>query len=296
MSREFYKTFLTKGVSKEALNKELLYNLYKVPLKDKKESMPHQTNDVENAVQQMDLLYLPDDNGRKYAVVIVDLATKKTDAAPLEGKKPKDVLEGIEDIYNRGILKMPKIIEIDSGSEFMGAVKKYFEKHDVIVRVKKVARHRSQASVEYRNQVIGKAIHMSQTGQELLNKETNRKWVKLLPSIINQLNKHYSHKVEKIEGEPIIPSGKKASEIIPEGTKVRVILERPEDVATGKRLQGEFRKSDIRWVREPTKIKQILFQPNQPIMYLVEGQPHTAYTKNQLQIVPENERLPPRRL
>lgn len=291
--RDFYKSYISKNVDKNELNKELLYNLYKTPKRDKGLDAPHQTNDVENAVHQMDLLYLPDDAGRKYSLVVVDLATRKTDAEPMMDKKPQNVVEALKAIYNRRILKPPKIMEVDAGSEFKGALSNYLKSKNIFMRVKKKARHRAQASVEQRNQVIGKALHMSEAAQEILTGRTSKKWVRTLPSVIRRVNEMLTKEVKPINGIPQIPKGKN-SELLKEGTKVRIILEHPKEIPTGKKLHGNFRKSDIRWEREPTKIKQILFQPQQPIMYLVESDPTTAYTRNQLQVVPQNERLPPR--
>lgn len=54
------------------------------------------------------------------------------------------------------ILKMLHVIEVDSGSEFKGEVKKYFEDTDVRIKVAKPGRHRQISLVERRNQIIGK--------------------------------------------------------------------------------------------------------------------------------------------
>ena len=51
---------------------------------------------------------------------------------------------------------------------------------------------------------------------------------------------------------------------------------------------------DIRWEIEPRKIRQISLRPNQPPMYLVDGIDNAAYTKNQLQVVSDVEKPPPK--
>ena len=66
-------------------------------------------------------------------------------------------------------------------------------------------------------------------------------------------------------------------------------LDATKDVADGKRLHGKFRSSDTK-IR---KIDSLLFFPSEPILYSVEGKPHTGYTYNQLQIVSRKENKPP---
>ena len=67
----------------------------------------------------------------------------------------------------------------------------------------------------------------------------------------------------------------------------------------GKKLHGKFRTSDIRWDPEIRTIKKLILSPDQPPTYLLNG-PHgrlgvsrCAYTRKQLQIVPDNENPPP---
>ena len=55
------------------------------------------------------------------------------------------------------------------------------------------------------------------------------------------------------------------------GTKVRVKLENPKSMATGKRLHGNFRIGDVRWNEKPLKIEGYLIKPQHPIYYKIEG-------------------------
>ena len=64
----------------------------------------------------------------------------------------------------------------------------FFEK-GVKVHVGLVGRHRTQALVEKKNQYIGSIIHKIQAQAELDSGKTNRKWVSLLPDIIEEINK-----------------------------------------------------------------------------------------------------------
>ena len=89
-----------------------------------------------------------------------------------------------------------------------------------------------------------------------------------------------------------------ANNLLEAGDKVIPALEYPVDVATGAKLHGKFRSSDIKWDPKPKVVKEVLLQPNQPPLYLLEGQTGDrkitpiAYTKNQLSLVGKNEKLP----
>ena len=70
---------------------------------------PKFDEDTPNAVHQADLLFLPHDKvGRKtykYALTIVDVASRYKEAEPLDGKTAANVAAALERIYKRGPLK-----------------------------------------------------------------------------------------------------------------------------------------------------------------------------------------------
>ena len=75
-------------------------------------------------VHQADLLFLPHDCvGRKtfrYALTVVDVASRWQDHG--RGRR-------CSRIYRRGPLKWPKLLQVDPGREFMGAVSQLLAKH-----------------------------------------------------------------------------------------------------------------------------------------------------------------------
>jgi hypothetical protein len=79
-------------------------------------------------------------------------------------------------------------------------------------------------------------------------------------------------------------------DIIPIGTPVRVILDEPRNIQ-GIKEHGKFREVDLRWENKNRKVEQILLRPNQPPMYLISGIKNASYTKQQLQIIPKDEKL-----
>lgn len=293
----YYNTYGIEPVPKSFLKKQELHNLFKRPKKDSWINTPHIQQDEPNIVQQADLLFLPHDGNYKYALVVVDLGSRLTDAEPIKDKSSKTVKEAFEEIYDRGILEMPQIIQVDPGSEFKKDVKNYFEKHGVYVRYGKPGRHRQQALVERRNQVLGNALMKKMHAEELLTGQVSRRWVDALPRIIKAMNIHYSkQKRMKYPDVPVCEG--EACKLLDEGTKVRAVLDEPRNLFDEK-LIGKFRSGDIRWDPKVRVVKQILLRPGQPPMYLLDnpkrsnGIDNIPYTRNQLQVIPEEEEAPP---
>ena len=96
---------------------------------------------AENKVHQADLLFLPYDTVKigkisktfKYALTLVDLRTRYKKAEPLTSKDSKEVSKAFEKIYKRH-LKYPRLLQVDPGRVFMGAVTQLMAKHDVRIR------------------------------------------------------------------------------------------------------------------------------------------------------------------
>jgi hypothetical protein len=291
------------GLKPDTGEKELVVNrLFERPEKEKGPQMPSfKRNYTEpGQVYQSDLLFMPDDNGYKYALVVVDVITGVMDALPLKDKTSAQVARGFDVMFNTDNnrpLKMPKFsIQVDPGSEFMGAVRSYFTKHKVMIRAGKPRRHRQQAQVEKRNWFIGKTLFEKQISKELLEEGLeNREWVEHLPLVIEANNESAKAEYEirskkmnkKLEKEQPMPRLEQDKPILEIGTKVRVKLDEPESVH-GVPLQGHFRAGDIKWKNKISTITNILLTPNQPVMYQVDGET-TGYTRQQLQIVGNNE-------
>ena len=101
--QDYYKNsgivkILKKG---QVLKNEELYQLYKKPLKDQGKAIPS-TNHVEPlAVCQADLLYLPEDDGYKYCLVMCDIGSGLNDAVPLKERDAETVLKAFKTIRAR---------------------------------------------------------------------------------------------------------------------------------------------------------------------------------------------------
>ena len=92
-----------------------------------------------NAVYQADLLFLPHDklpHGRKvykYALTVVDVASRYKAAEPLTSKESDEVSKAFQRIYKRGPLKWPQLLQVDPGREFMGSVTKVMENNKTAI-------------------------------------------------------------------------------------------------------------------------------------------------------------------
>ena len=101
--------------------------------------IPRPTFDVEipKAVHQADLLFLPrDKTGRKiykYALTVVDIASRFKAAETLTSKDSSEVAKALQKIY-KGAMKWPKVLQVDPGREFMGELTKEMTKHSMRIR------------------------------------------------------------------------------------------------------------------------------------------------------------------
>ena len=262
-----------------------LQSLFKQPRAEKKEDMAQFQVFKSNLIQQADILFITNDRGYKYILVVVDDHSKKMDAEKLKEKDSLSVAKAFKKIYDRDILNIPEQIELDDGKEFKGEVKQFFEEHNCRIRYALPNRHRQQGLVERKNQTLGTIIHRIQTYKELdrNNGKLNREWIKLLPDIVREMNEHLPKPLTDAISETPISNdyNKKLLEI---GQDVRIQLDHP--IGTNnKRLYGEFRSTDMRWTPKIYKITQVLLVDGKPPMYLTTKSNEVSYTKEQLQVV-----------
>jgi hypothetical protein len=286
--REFYNELKKKDKSSK------LSQLYLKPLKEKGVDMPKIQIFKPNYEHQADLLYMPHDKGYKYILVVSDSHNKKIDAEPIKSKVQGDneILEAFKKIYSRKILTFPKILKMDNGTEFKSTnLKNYFENNEITLKYGVPGRHRQQTIVERANNKIGSILLKRMTAQELLTGQKSTEWVDDLSELITVLNENLPPATKKPKSENILFT-KYSGNIIPKNTNVRILLEHPQDTVKGNWLSGGFRAGDIRWSPVIHKITDIILKPLYPPMYIIDDDYNVARTKQQLQIVSENEKLP----
>jgi hypothetical protein len=299
------------GLIDDPKQKNLLTSLYEPVKKDKGVNMPRFSYPEAGAIAQADLLFMPHDGGYKYMLVVVDNGTRLLDAEAIKSKDSNAVVNAFKAIFKRSNVKMPKRIEVDAGLEFRAGTAKYFKDNNVRMRVAPTGRHRMQAIVESANHKLGSILHKRMAAQELLTGSTSKHWVKDLPKLVKAINTYVSkreakriakdpNRIKEKNGEPQCNGD--SCNLLGIDDKVRVALEHPIDVAGEKRLHGKFRASDIRWAPKIRTIKEVLMKPNSPPLYLLDGPigdrniTPIAYTKNQLQLVTKDEKLPDRKV
>ena len=138
-----------EDAAKRWLIKQVLWQIY-LPAP---RQVPRSKFDVAapNLVHQADLLFLPHDKlprGRKifkYALTVVDVASRYKEAEPLTSKDSAEVAKAFQSIYKRSPLTSPHMLQVDPGREFMGSVTKEMENHKTYIRRRRTEIHRDQA-------------------------------------------------------------------------------------------------------------------------------------------------------
>ena len=266
--------------------------IFKKPIQDKGDDIPHIKNNITqiNWLHQIDVLYLPTSTfGYKYCLVCVDVANSKVDAVALKNKDSNSIINGLIKIYNtRNILKLPKILQFDSGSEFKNKeVKEFLKNQNVAFRYTLTNRHRQNSVVEKANNYIGSLIMKYLTLKEIKNKKTSKVWHIHLDKIIKFMNTKI-RKPKQINMEDDVVGSNFALDGFAIGQKVRKILDYPINSANNKRLGSVFRAGDQRFSNNIFRIKHIILNPNMPPLYMLNIEntdkidARVAYTKNQL--------------
>jgi len=147
------------------------------------------------AVHQADLLFMPHDKlpcGRKvfrYALIVVDVASRYKEAEPLSSKNSDEVAKAFQTIHRRSPLTWPRMLQVDPGHEFMGAVTKEMEKHKTYIRRGCAEIHRDQAIVERFNRTLAERLFRHQYAVEMRLSEGKRStaWVGRLLKVVSAL-------------------------------------------------------------------------------------------------------------
>jgi hypothetical protein len=280
--KDFFNNELNKKKSKSKPTK--LSQLYKKPDREIGDNMPHFQYESPNYEQQADLLYLPNDGGYLYCLVVIDQGSRLIDCEPLKQRDSNTVLKALYKIWNRKIIKKCHVIRCDGGSEFNKDFQRGLYKDGIQVISSEPGRHRSQALVESRNKTIGTIIHKMLVQNKIAGFDSS-KWKKYLPDLVDAINKKTKTVQNQLKTKPksdVPVACEKGTKInlLNVGDHVRIALDNPQDLE-GKRLFGKFRSSDIKWTPDVYVITDVLVCPNMPIMYKTNKDKH-ARTYQQL--------------
>ena len=208
-----------------------------------------------NDIHQSDLLSLPHDKFKKktykYALNIVDVASRYKGSYQLTSKNAKEVAQAFQWIYENTPLNYPKTLIVDDRKEFYGDTTKLMEKHDVIIQRGDPSQHRSQGILERFNRTLADRLFTYQYHKELEDpSKSNRKWVSRLQNVVSALN---NEKTRLIGMKPVDaikqtlveqgfsqPVREYEEKLLDFGTKVRYLYEPGE--LEGYQYKGERRK------------------------------------------------------
>ena len=292
--------------AKQWLEKQALWQIY-LPA-PKYIPRPHWRVDKPNKIHQADLLFLPHDTYTKrtykYALVVVDIASRYKDAEALTTKESSEVAKAFEKIYSRK-LKWPEILMVDSGKEFFGNMTILMNKHKVKFHRSEAGNHRAHTFVMRANRTLGEKIFTHQYSQEMADTEKggsrSREWVERLPAVLKVLNNEVTRltgkeptKVFKSADVPINetnygrPVG--LDEVkLPPGVKVRYLY------SPGEGEGGERRRAtDPIWSLEIYDLSRSVVSPGQPVLYYLSGGPRRSFVREEFQVVPSDTELPPK--
>lgn len=279
------KAKVTEYEAYEWLSKQEVWQIYLPP--PKKITRPSFNITTPNEVHQADILYLPHDEGYKYALTVIDCASRYKEAEPLKTKKAEEVSVAIQKIYKRCPLKYPNLFQVDRGREFMGQVLDLLAKHKTSVNRGK--EHRDQAFVERFNRTLSERLFAYQYSKEMTENKRNREWVKRLPNVISALNDEKTRLINKkprlaIKLKKVNPikTTHQPEEDIPPGVKVRYLYQPGEAEGTDERK----RATDPIWSLKMYDIESKM-DKKPPIYYLKDG-PERCFVKEELMIVPDD--------
>ena len=289
----------TKEEAEKWLLKQPLYQIYLpapkyIPRPNASMSLFAEPNDI----HQSDLLSLPHDKFKKktykYALNIVDVASRYKGSYQLTTKNAKEVAEAFQWIYKNTSLTYPKTLIVDDGKEFYGDTTKLMEKHDVIIQRGDPSQHGLQGIVERFNRTLADRLFTYQYHKELEDpSKSNREWVSRLQNVVSSLN---NEKTRLIGMKPVDaikqtlieqgfsqPAKEYEEKLLDVGTKVRYLYEPGE--LEGYQYKGERRKrsTDPIWSVDVYKIKDRYVQKHQPTLYYLDGGPKRSFVFEELQ-------------
>jgi len=303
---------VSQDISRDWLKKQAIWQIY-LPAP---RHIPRPRFDVRvpNEVHQADLLFLPHDRvGRrtyKYALTVVDVASRYKEAQPMPSKSASEVADALSRIYKRGPLKWPKIMQVDPGREFMGAANQLLAKHGVSVRRGRAGIHRDQGIVERFNRTLAERLFGHQQAQELASMrpdgsgERSREWVRRLPAVIAAINGEATRltgtrpkdAIKKAQVPPsslsVVPGRKVGLDEIklPSGAGVRFLYQ-PGELEGGQRR----RATDAIWSLKVYRLGRSATKPGEPVLYYLQGDdaPRRGFVREELLVVPSETQLPP---
>ena len=146
-----------------------------------------------------DILMLPEtEEGFKYLLVVVDLATDEFDIEPMKTKQPEEALKAIKTMFKRKFIDEPYAsIRTDGGTEFQGVFAKWLYDENIMHKKALPDRHKQMANVERLNKDLGRLFNGYMNAMEEETGEEYRQWTDVLDKVRKDLNKIRKKDVSK---------------------------------------------------------------------------------------------------
>ena len=223
-----------------------------------------------NDIHQSDLLSLLHNKFKKktykYALNIVDVASRYKGSYQLTSKYAKKVAQAFQWIYENTPLNYPKTLIVDDGKEFYRDTTKLMEKHDVMIQRGDPNQHCSQGIVERFNRTLADRLFTYQYHKEFKDpSKSNREWVSRLQNVVSALNNEKTRltgmkpvdaiKQTLIEQGFSQPTKEYEEKLLDVGTKVRYLYEPGELEGYQYKSERRKRSTDPIWLVDVYKIK-----------------------------------------
>lgn len=284
----------------EYYNKQIINQLYKKP--DKKYKLFNNSNvQIPNAVHEADLVELAyDTNTHRYCLTVVDLASHYRYAWPLKRKFQNDVIEALKNIYKVSLLRYPKVMLTDKGSEFSKAFTNNLTVHGTKHIIMMPSFHLQ--SVESFNKVLAVEMYKQLSYNELMNGKYDNEWEIYLNAVLLKLNDRKNYKTKLTPNEAIkLEDVDQKIKIFPQdlcdmyyspGSMVRRLLNKEEYQRLDKdkiEITHKRRATDPLWSLKVYTVFNVIFKPGQLSMHQIMDDDENVfpykYTYWQLQLL-----------
>ena len=190
--------------------------------------------------------------------------------------------------------KMPQLLQIDPGREFMGAVTKVMENNKTAIRRGRTEIHRDQAVVERFNRTLAERLfgHQYAVEMRLPSGKRSTEWVKRLPAVVFALNNEVTRLTGKKPTQAIkekAVSPKPTACLRPVGVNEKKLPSRVNVrylYQPGELEGGGRRATDPIWSLKVYNIERVVTKPDEPVVYYLYDGPKRGFVREELMAVP----------
>jgi len=188
---------MTLAQVKDFIKSQEVAQLHKQP---KKEAEIPITVDGKRTEYQMDLMdesaFASQNRGYRWILAVENIWSRKGSCIPCKSKSPNDVLIALKQAIDELGGKPVQIVS-DSGTEWMGAVKKWMDEEQISHRTVEVGTHTSLGVIDSFIKYVKNSIHRNFTHSQKTN------WIDYLPMLIQNYN-NSPHSSLKAHGQPAL--------------------------------------------------------------------------------------------